>query len=73
MLDDYEFQMKIAFPLSEEFKDHINSVKYAKLTKCSHDTALPDIHDLLAKELLVKNDGGGRSTSYRLVEIDPIL
>lgn len=49
------------------FEGHLTSSKWAKLTKSSQDTALRDIKDLVAKDMLVKNDASGRSTSYRLV------
>ena len=52
--------------LEDDFKGFINSSKYAKLAKCSTDTALRDIHDLMQKGVLVKNPSGGRSSSYRL-------
>ena len=39
------------------------------LAKCSQDTALRDIEDLLSKGALAKDAGGGRSTSYSLAEI----
>ena len=39
------------------------------LAKCSQDTALRDIDDLLKRQVLVKEDAGGRSTSYLLVEV----
>lgn len=45
----------------------LNTAKYAKITQCSKDTALRDIQALTARGVLVQNDGGGRSTSYRLV------
>ncbi|HGY92373.1 MAG TPA: DUF4172 domain-containing protein, partial [Planctomycetes bacterium] len=37
-----------------------------QLAKCSNDTALRDIRELLERGVLVKNPGGGRSTSYGL-------
>lgn len=52
------------------FKGNLNSSKYAKITKCSTDTALRDIRELLDREILIKNPGGGRSTNYRLTEPD---
>lgn len=52
--------------LESEFKGHMNSSKYAKMAKCSTDTALRDIQDLKARGILLQNPGGGRSTSYRL-------
>lgn len=36
------------------------------MTKCSQDTALRDISDLIHRGVLVRNDAGGRSTSYTL-------
>lgn len=52
--------------LEDDFKGHMNTSKYAKLAKCSLDTALRDIQDLKAKDIFIQNPGGGRSTSYRL-------
>ncbi len=54
------------------FKGHLSTSKYAKLAKCSNDTALRDIRKLLERGILVKNPGGGRSTSYRLAHPDQI-
>lgn len=51
---------------------NLNSSKYSKLVKCSQDTALRDIPDLLGKGILIQNPGGGRSTSYRLTDPDEI-
>jgi len=36
--------------------------------KCSHDTALRDIEDLIKKKALTKDAAGGRSTSYSLAK-----
>ncbi|MDD3847624.1 MAG: Fic family protein [Syntrophorhabdaceae bacterium] len=52
--------------LLENFEGKLTSTKWAKLAKCSQDTALRDIIDLVTKEVLVKDPGGGRSTSYSL-------
>jgi len=46
----------------------LTSSKYAKLAKCSQDTASRDIDDLIKRGILVKDAAGGRSTSYSLVE-----
>jgi len=54
------------------FKGHMNTSKYARIAKCSPDTALRDITALVAHGLLVKNPGGGRSTSYRIVSADEL-
>ncbi len=48
------------------FEGHLTTSKYAKLAKCSADTALRDIRELVARGVLVVNSAGGRSTSYRL-------
>jgi Fic family protein len=50
------------------FEGFLTTSKYAKLAKCSTDTALRDIQELLNRRILVKNPGRGRSTSYRLAE-----
>ncbi|MEN8256125.1 MAG: Fic family protein [Verrucomicrobiota bacterium] len=63
-------QHRILTRMLGDFEGHLNTSKYAKLAKCSADTALRDIRELLAKGLLVQNPGGGRSTSYRLAEPD---
>jgi Fic family protein len=52
--------------LSGSFDGWINTTKYAALAKTSADTALRDIADLVAKNILAANDGRARKTSYRL-------
>lgn len=42
----------------------LSTSKYARLAKCSQDTALRDILPLVERRILVRNPGGGRSTSY---------
>ena len=54
-----------------DFQGHLTTSKYAKLAKCSNDTALRDISDLLARGIVVRNPGRGRSTSYRLAAPAP--
>jgi Fic family protein len=51
-----------------DFQGHLTTSKYAMLAKCSTDTALRDITELVRRGILMRNTGGGRSTSYRLVE-----
>lgn len=48
------------------FIGKLNTSKWAKITKCSQDTALRDIQDLIEKSILAKSEDGGRSTSYEL-------
>ena len=52
--------------LFDGFDGKLNSSKWAKITKCSADTALRDIQDLIQKDILLKDDAGGRSTNYVL-------
>jgi Fic family protein len=52
--------------LLDGFEGKLTSGKWAKLTKVSADTALRDITDLVARGVLRKDEGGGRSTSYSL-------
>ena len=54
--------------LEDDFEGHMNTSKYARLSKSSTDTALRDIQDLKAKGIFIQNPGSGRSTSYRLPE-----
>lgn len=54
------------------FQGNMSTSKYAKLAKCSTDTALRDIRELLVTGLLVQNPGGGRSTSYRLATLEEL-
>ncbi len=64
-----ERQRIILNKLLDGFEGKLNSSKWAKITKTSSDTALRDIQDLLQKKILVKEVGGGRSTSYILKEL----
>ncbi len=52
------------------FEGKLTSSKWAKLAKCSQDTALRDIDDLLKRVILVKDAAGGRSTSYSLASFE---
>jgi Fic family protein len=52
--------------LLDGFEGKLTTSKWAKLAKCSHDTALRDIAELVKGGILVRNSGGGRSTSYAL-------
>ncbi|VGO15742.1 Adenosine monophosphate-protein transferase SoFic [Pontiella desulfatans] len=63
-------QHQVLTRLLNGFEGHLNTSKYAKLAKCSTDTALRDIRALLDMGLIIQNPGGGRSTSYRLAEPD---
>jgi Fic family protein len=61
-----ERQRTVLNRLLDGFDGKLTTVKWAKLAKCSHDTALRDIQDLIDRGLLIKDPAGGRSTSYSL-------
>ncbi len=46
----------------------LTSSKWARIAKCSPDTALRDITALLGLGVLKNSSGGGRSTGYELVD-----
>jgi len=50
----------------DKFDGKLTSSKWAKIAKCSKDTAISDINDLISKNILQKEDAGGRSTNYEL-------
>ena len=56
--------------LFDDFWGKLTSSKWAKITKTSTDTALRDIKDLIEKDILQQEEGGGRSANYTLVEND---
>jgi Fic family protein len=60
-------QRKMLNKLLDGLNGNLSSSKWAKMTKCSRDTAIRDINDLLAKGLLQKEAAGGRSTHYELL------
>ena len=62
-----ERQRKLLNMQFDGFEGKLTSSKWAKIAKCSPDTALNDINDLIAKGILKKTDEGGRSTNYTLV------
>ena len=61
-----ERQRKLVNRLLDGFEGKLTSGKWAKIAKCSSDTALRDIQDLIQKGILKKADAGGRNTSYEL-------
>lgn len=58
-------QLTLNAMLSVNFKGRMNTSKYAKIAKCSHDTALRDIQNLKKRKIFIQNPGNGRSTSYQ--------
>ncbi|MEO6081035.1 MAG: Fic family protein [Steroidobacteraceae bacterium] len=59
-------QVKLVCRLLDGFEGKLTSSKWATIARCSPDTALRDITELLARGVLRKSDAGGRSTSYEL-------
>jgi Fic family protein len=55
--------------LVDGFEGHVTTSKWATIAKCSPDTALRDILDLVERGILTRNPGAGRSTSYSLAEL----
>ncbi|MFT5348373.1 MAG: Fic family protein [Bacteroidia bacterium] len=62
-----ERQKKLLNMLLDGFDGKLTSSKWAKIAKCSKDSAVRDLNDLITKNILTKEDAGGRSTSYELV------
>ncbi|MFZ1806177.1 MAG: Fic family protein [Cyclobacteriaceae bacterium] len=60
-------QLLMLTKLLDDFEGKLTTSKWAKMAKCSQDTSLRDIQDLVDKKILEKEPGGGRSTSYQLV------
>lgn len=63
-----ERQRLIVNKLVDGFEGNLTSSKWAKIAKCSQDTALRDIRELLDLGILFRESAGGRSTHYRLVQ-----
>lgn len=62
-----ERQIKLINRLLDGFEGKLTSTKWAAIAKCSPDSALRDINDLIERGVLKKAEAGGRSTSYELV------
>lgn len=65
-----ERQRKVLNRFLDGFEGKLTSSKWAALAKTSQDTASRDINDLLGRGILVKQTGGGRSTSYAPAEVE---
>ena len=61
-------QITVLHRILDSFEGKLTSSKWAKIAKCSQDTAHRDIVDLIEKGALVKDLGGGRSTSYSIAD-----
>lgn len=62
-------QQKIINRLLDGFDGKLTTSKWGKINKCSQDTALRDIQDLIKKDILQKAPSGGRNTNYELKEM----
>ena len=60
-------QRKLLNKLMDGFDGKLTSSKWAKIAKCSKDSAVRDINDLIDKGILQKEAAGGRSTNYELI------
>lgn len=61
-----ERQVKILNRLLDGFEGKLTTSKYAKICHTSQATALRDIQDLLNRDILIKTESGGRSSSYEI-------
>lgn len=64
-----ERQVTLLNKLLDGFEGKLTSSKGSAIARCSPDTALRDINDLLTRGVLRKSDAGGRSTSYALSDL----
>ena len=60
-------QRKLLNKLMDGFEGKLTSSKWAKIAKCSKDSAVRDINGLIEKGILQKEAAGGRSTNYELI------
>ena len=61
-----ECQRPMLNKLLDGFDGKLNSSKWATIAKCSQDTALRDILDLLERGVLAKDPGGGRAVDHEV-------
>ena len=64
-----ERQKKLLNKVLDGIDGKLTSSKWAKVAKCSKDTAIRDINDLIGKDILQKESAGGRSTNYELKDM----
>jgi len=65
-------QRRVLSRLLDGFEGKLTTSKWAKLAKCSQDTALRDIVPLVDAGILIRSAQGGRSTSYTIGKIGEI-
>lgn len=63
-------QRRVLGRILDRFEGKLTSTKWARLADCSQDTASRDIADLVERGILIKDEAGGRSTSYSLKPLD---
>jgi Fic family protein len=61
-----ERQIKVLNRMLDGFDGKLTNKKWAAIGKCSSDTALRDINDLIARGMLRRTETAGRNTSYEL-------
>jgi Fic family protein len=61
-----ERQIKLLNKLLDGFDGKLTTSKWAAIAKCSQDTALRDINELLERGVLMRSEASGRSTSYEI-------
>ncbi len=64
-----ERQKKMINKILDGFDGKLTTSKWARILKCSQDTALRDIQNLIDQGVLEKEQEGGRSTNYKLISI----
>ena len=67
-----ERQKNLLNKILDGFDGKLTSSKWAKIAKCSKDTAIRDINDLIDKDILQKEPAGGRSTNYELKQLSGV-
>lgn len=60
-------QVNMLNTLLTDFYGKLTTKKWSVMNKCSIDTALRDINDLIDKSMLKKSEASGRSTIYEVV------
>jgi len=65
-----ERQKRMLNKLLDGFTGKLTTSKWAKINKCSQDTALRDIQFLIEKGIMKKDNAGGRSTNYELTKLE---
>lgn len=60
-------QRKMLNKVMDGFDGKLTTSKWAKICKCSVDTALLDVKDLISKGILGKTDEGGKNTNYKII------